>query len=454
MVSLLKGWQQPVGYNALATALFARGTFSTARKAQVNYSINRAGTAPSKLDFWHMTNGESDAQSQLNWLSSSYNITKVGSPTFTVGRGYTGDGVAASLNTNFNASTAGGKYTTNDATAGVLILEPPSAAVQMEMSAQATSNTYIGSNGVAGAFLAINTAGSTNPGTSAALWQGLLTIVRRSASTVEVFCGKLSLGSFASTSNSLANTPFHYLSRSNETQNFSVRTVSAGFGGGALSATEIEAIDAAIRANMVATGGYLKIGAGTLYGNSLTFGTGASNQATTSYPAQLQGLYDSTVFIMNQGVAGRSTTDIINNIDTSTPYRVASQYPANKRVAILWELRNDLATGLTGSQAVDNYQTCCVKLRALGFDKVLVGNMIYDGSGGTTTQQRIDANTALASRWSSFADGLIDFVADTRLQNPNDTTYYNADKLHLTDAGYAVVAAIAKPALDAAFASI
>lgn len=53
---------------------------------------------------------------RTNLISSSFTCTAVGSPTFTVNQGYTGDGATSYLDTNFNPTTApGALYTQSDA---------------------------------------------------------------------------------------------------------------------------------------------------------------------------------------------------------------------------------------------------------------------------------------------------------------------------------------------------
>ena len=71
----------------------------------------------SKLDVFYVfaTDGDSD-YATLNWKSpSSFQATKVNSPTFTSDIGFTGDGTSAYLNTNFTPSTDGVEYTLSDA---------------------------------------------------------------------------------------------------------------------------------------------------------------------------------------------------------------------------------------------------------------------------------------------------------------------------------------------------
>jgi lysophospholipase L1-like esterase len=49
-------------------------------------------------------------------------------------------------------------------------------------------------------------------------------------------------------------------------------------------------------------------------------------------------------------------------------------------------------------------------------------------------------NAELASRWWSFADFLVDMYAAGELKDRTNLTYYQADKVHCTNAGYAVMA--------------
>ena len=56
----------------------------------------------------------------------------------------------------------------------------------------------------------------------------------------------------------------------------------------------------------------------------------------------------------------------------------------------------------------------------------------------------------IRANWATYADALADLGANANLQNSANLTYFNADGVHLTDAGYAVVTSI----IDAAIASI
>lgn len=111
-------------YDPDAVALFARMTVqpSAQRKALINDRIV-AGKLKSfwaKLDaLW--VHAAHDAQAgRLNWLTGNYDCVPINNPTFTVDRGYMGDGSSSYLDTGFNPLTALlPKYTQNSGSHGV-----------------------------------------------------------------------------------------------------------------------------------------------------------------------------------------------------------------------------------------------------------------------------------------------------------------------------------------------
>lgn len=60
----------------------------------------------SKLDVLYLTAAHDAQAARLNWISTSYNLTAISSPTFTTDRGYAGDGAASYLDTGYSPSTA------------------------------------------------------------------------------------------------------------------------------------------------------------------------------------------------------------------------------------------------------------------------------------------------------------------------------------------------------------
>lgn len=71
-----------------------------------------------KLDFLHIYAAHSEQAALLDW-KRNHDATAVNSPTFTVDKGFLGDGSTSYLNTNFTPATDGVNYTLNEASFGV-----------------------------------------------------------------------------------------------------------------------------------------------------------------------------------------------------------------------------------------------------------------------------------------------------------------------------------------------
>lgn len=111
--------------------------------------IDESGTS-TKLNFLYYLSADSTTNALLNLISTSFTATNSGC-TFTAGRGYTGDGVAAFLDTNFNPSTNGGTiYAQDSACQGMYILNnrtADAATNNMGTVGAATQNRLIAKNG-------------------------------------------------------------------------------------------------------------------------------------------------------------------------------------------------------------------------------------------------------------------------------------------------------------------
>lgn len=103
-------------------ALIARFTTppTYGRVVLINTLIGSLVTAGvwSKLDTLYVMAAADAQAASLNWVSTSYSLTAVSSPTFTADRGYAGDGVSSYLRTGFVPSTAGGQFVLNSAHLG------------------------------------------------------------------------------------------------------------------------------------------------------------------------------------------------------------------------------------------------------------------------------------------------------------------------------------------------
>lgn len=424
----------------------AMSTVSPTRRNQIIQSFIGAGSVIDKLDFWHMLNGENETQAAQNWIADAFNLVKSGAPAFTAGRGYKGDGSAAFLSSGFVPSTANGKMTLNSATISVMALEPQLVA---PFGVELGSNTaYVGSITGPNEFrMALNASGRiTGTGLTNAYAVGLLTLVRRDGSNVDVYVGRAKLGTYALASSALSNVVLYYLRSASGL--YSNRSISVGFAGAALTDAEVAAMADAIHADMGATGAYLKDASVFCFGNSRTFGIDTVDPVTQSYPAQMQALYGSaSVEVIRQGFPGQSAIDINGYLDTNISVRTGLQYPAKRRVLVYWEIGNSLAAGRTATQAIDDIEAGIAKARAIFKpEKVIV---CTDPTAVSNTVGRQQASALLRSRAPSFADGIADLEVIPTLQNFNDTTYFSADKIHFTTAGYTQIAPVVKAAVDA-----
>ena len=127
---------------------------------------------------------------------------------------------------------------------------------------------------------------------------------------------------------------------------------------------------------------------------------------------------------------------------------------ATLNVNLIWAGTNDLAGGETGAAVWASLQSYCNARRAAGWDKIIVltalpRSAVGDNAGHEALRQAF--NTLVRTNYASIADGLADVAADSRIGDDGDeldTTYYDADRVHLNTAGHAVVAGIVQPILE------
>ncbi len=242
------------GFDPNASALFARmTTASQSRKTQINSAFVTAGDAFSKLDFWHMLNSEDEAQAAFNWVQNAFNLTKVGTPAHTPGRGYQGNGTSQALATGYTPSTAAGKLSQNDASIGAMLLQS-SGANAVELGSGA--DLLVGHTSLSeGKFFITGTSRVTGTTPSGLPLMGLVTLVRRGSTGVDLYIGRLKLGTYTNASAALGSTALRYLAAT--TNLFSSVPVAGGFVGAALSDAQVAQLADAIHADMKATNAYL-----------------------------------------------------------------------------------------------------------------------------------------------------------------------------------------------------
>lgn len=196
----------------------------------------------------------------------------------------------------------------------------------------------------------------------------------------------------------------------------------------------------------------------TCDGDSLTLGAnGSGGQVTSPYPSLLAGLLPGKTFtVANMGIFGQLEQSMVANFfrdagvsrQCSSLRAVTSPTSPNKDTLVLWGGSNDL-NGSVSAATISGYdQSYVTTARAEGFAKIYLCTVIARGTFIGQEPQRLALNATRLSTWAAMGyDGCIDLAADARLSDSTNTTYYAADTVHLTQAGYAVVASLVAPAI-------
>lgn len=185
-------------------------------------------------------------------------------------------------------------------------------------------------------------------------------------------------------------------------------------------------------------------------GDSLTRGSGASADLSDNYPAQLAGLLSTSYDLINTGVGGQTTTDMIADAATEID-PLLTWRPRTSGLVVFWNT-NDLFFSASVADTQARIQSYCTARRAVGW-KCIVGTILPRssvGTPGTYEANRLLVNQWIRDNWATFADGFFDPAADSRIGDAGDElnpAFYN-DPAHLNGAGYAIVAGLVKAQVD------
>ena len=207
-----------------------------------------------KLDALYVFATQNTTNALLNLKSASYTPTVAGTLTFTADDGYKLSGGGTSyINTNFNASTAGGNYTQNSAHLSVWIFSTDAILGGGIGTASGANQQYVFENygGGGTAYYRINcTDGGVNGAVASGVGHALGN--RSSASAMQGYRNGVSIISGSSTSTGMNNSNFTFPNlRDGETDD---GVCSGGSIGGSLTAGEVTSLYNRLRTYMTAVG--------------------------------------------------------------------------------------------------------------------------------------------------------------------------------------------------------
>jgi len=156
-----------------------------------------------------------------------------------------------------------------------------------------------------------------------------------------------------------------------------------------------------------------------------------------------------TWFVSNYSVVAATTEQrILGETAAQADYRLNRP----KNIAVLWEITNSLYFGDDAAIAYAAYRQWCLDWKAAGFKVVAVTALPRnDGVPQPAMENsRQTVNASVVANWPTFADALFDIGSDATIGvygSELNTTYYQADKVHLTSAGNAYFESLIRPVI-------
>lgn len=237
-------------FDPLARSLFSRSPEQTGlRRGLISRALKkkRAAGILSRGDcLWYMAGADSTIARQ-NWLSSSFTLTAVNSPTFTADRGYKGDAVAAYLDTAYTPGS--GNFTLNSALIAVYHRQGSTGGVWAGAQQGASAGLTQVQDAGADLTYRVNHPSATNTTVAGGKVAGLHVIERSSSTTNRHLLNGVQDSTASVAPDILPDRPFFLLARnaaflpSPDPRNFTDAQLSLAFIGGSLTDAQHAALN-------------------------------------------------------------------------------------------------------------------------------------------------------------------------------------------------------------------
>ncbi|MDB5777596.1 MAG: hypothetical protein JWP38_3729 [Herbaspirillum sp.] len=436
-------WPQVGASDPDATLLFARMATqpSTTRKHAIASTIIalKAAGVWSRLDALYVMAAHTAQAAQLNWKSTSFNLTPMLSPVFGADVGYKGDGLASWLDTGMNPSTAvGANFVQNSASFGVWLVDATKNTGQniAGLWSASTGVQIVAPNAQGQAQYRINQAGAIVAPTVITDGTGLFAVNRTDANNVQMYLhGTVFNSNSATASIAPINGTFGFGKLGSTGAFYGSVTMAAGFIGGSLTDVQHAALNSAISAYLA----------------SVSAITIAANFATTSQT--YKGGY---IEIQPDSYNGGTSTPAIDGTTDiwGFPYSLTAPEQARLKALVmpgggkgLQLLRFPLGFGYRGFRNIDGTTGLAKNIgeRFSGQNaaiSALIANVVADGGGlapeywcpapyWMTSSSYSGTNSVTNKFWAGAA-----YARTVQLSSikGTDLTQYNAQIAALTDA--------------------
>lgn len=201
---------------------------------------------------WLIMCAAHDAQAgRVNLVNPSRIASAINSPTFTVDRGYTGDGGTAYLSTGQAWGTSSSKFSRNDAALGVWVNVAGARSQTSPIGMEGTNNSQLVLNSSGNHVMRLNTTGSSSGVSDPSPRAGNRVIIRRDAANISFYTNGQFLEERPSTSVNPSSAAGSILRGSGT---YADDGVAAAYAGAALSAAQIAALHTRLSTFLTAIG--------------------------------------------------------------------------------------------------------------------------------------------------------------------------------------------------------
>lgn len=241
--------------SALTNAMTTEPTFARSVLIDNFFKTIRPAGIVDALDAIYVTAADDSQAATLNWLDpTKFNLTIVGTPTFTQNKGFTGNGTDAYLNTNYTFGQ--GKATQDNNSGGVWT----NSAINENRIAMGTRNWLIYPRNSGFNIETRNNNGTGSSTTFGGLNSlGLVAMSRSSASTYTTYKDGVLRNTLSQTSSTPSAHPVFILAQSGSSGSpalFSNRIVNAAFIGRALTDSQQTTLYNAFNTYLTAVGAF------------------------------------------------------------------------------------------------------------------------------------------------------------------------------------------------------